>query len=216
MSSSIALAQEQAVTAQPTHPAGVRFAEGPANGAQVAIDALKSLPPTPAATPFDPALLQARPPLAMYQVDTRAVAAGGSIESFSPRETWYYVLENSGKAIAGVALKMDGGTLRMRSVNMPGRLLDAIALPLEKLVRDPLLQSGSYEARLLGFAGIYSPGASYVIWLKSDAPGRDLFFVPPLPFLPDTFRANQLYPDAEFLKLLAAIRRKLAISAYAF
>jgi hypothetical protein len=211
MSSSVALAQEPAAaTAQPVHPAGVRFAEGPVNGALVAIDALKSVPDTFRAylsTPSDASLLEVRPPLAMYQMDARAVAAGGSIESFRSSETWYYVLMNRKRLVAGVTLRMDGGRLRMSSVHTQGPFLDAITPAVDKLLREPQLQSGSYEARLLVVpGGSGTGGPSQAIWLKSDASGGDLIFALAQPA--PRFRENRLYPVAEFLKLLAPIIRQ--------
>ncbi len=136
MSNGVALAQESAAAALPVHPAGIRFAQGPANGAQVAIETLKSAPRTPGSTPL-PASLEARPPLPMNPLVTQAVADGGSMESVSFADTWYYVLERRGKPVGCVILQKDGGRLRMNSAHREGRLLDVIAPPVEKLLRDP-------------------------------------------------------------------------------
>jgi hypothetical protein len=92
---------------------GLQFAAGPPNGmAVVQFSVKRLLNRTPEIMqhnvgPVSPDSLVILPPLAVYDLDTSAIANGGGLEAARPNGRYLYLIESSGRFVITVAMVVD-------------------------------------------------------------------------------------------------------------
>jgi hypothetical protein len=149
-------------------------------------------------------------PLAIYATSLDAVAQGEGLASVQFKGTYDYLVESPGQGIAIFTLGLDdSGASEMRLFGEAGlaKLVDAT---LQKLITLDQVKSGSYEVRILELPGFFSPGATSLLWLKSETASPDLICLPDQGFVPDTLQAGKAYTADEFFRLLQPIAQDIA------
>lgn len=179
---------------------GLRFAQGPADGAQVVNNALL----TPTFTRDHPSLssfsvLEVLKPLERYVLLIPETVDGQlSVQT----DGWHYLVKSSrasGKGVAAISVRADGGRTQMISFQYEN-VADPLVRALDQLATNEKIRAGSYEPRVLQVFGLIGNNPVQVLWLKSGN-GADLFYEPlsPNPNLSSKLQFEKLYSKEEFL-----------------
>jgi hypothetical protein len=150
--------------------------------------------------PVPPDSLAILPPLAVYDLDTSAIANGGGLEAARPNGRYLYLIESSGRYVITVEVMVDdsgNGTpvSWMNEVRGPG-----MTAGLQQLATLDQATSGSYEVRIIE-TPLWNGYGNQFFWLKSNTASPDLIYVINQQFLPDTLQVGEVYTAAEFLEI---------------
>lgn len=197
---------------------GVRYAEGPAGGADAALYGFRSVLSLngPGIAQIDRDSLTVQGPLAIYMlgvasrrgapppgVSLEQLQAGMSLDKATPSgQFMYLVVDGNGTPAANVDVGFRNGRLQMTSANTMGPFADTIAPAVAEIHGIDFLQAGSYELRVLQVPPW--PGSHdvlMVLWVASTTSSDDFIYVLPIPFTPGHVHTGALYRAADFFEL---------------
>jgi len=137
------------------------------------------------------------------------MAFGQDLSQASP-SGFFYLAYDSGKLVAGADMTGPDARGAYRvfhfATDPPYAGGQSVAVGLERLTANKAFNAGAYELRLLRMPAPKIGGAQiWILWLKADAGGTDLFF--PLPTggtqpLPNGMEVWHLYSADEFQKIV--------------
>jgi hypothetical protein len=152
-------------------------------------------------------------------IGTRLVPAGTGLEIATFSDFVTYFVEADGQQIQAVTTDVnlnEGSNDLSRWITLSSGIhgLDTAGLrgALDQLAALDQVRAGSYEVRFLMIPDLFGNGSAAAIWLKSDAGGADLVYVP-APAPGSGIQAEKLYTADEFLKIIRPLAAQKLITA---